>query len=199
MLTVQKSSASWRWPSGCFLGGVRLGLECQSLPSASHGGVPAPAWCGCKECFWCWRKPSLTAHSLSRKDELRQDTKLLTLLRIVIRHPSTDWASGRSISISPKERDITPSFISKKFVESLSHLVIHVEFWTWVTVLKVITKLSTDWVSWSRETDRFVHICNNIIPEGTLDRHKTNHWSMDISSNYSMLGSFSEETWTWER
>ena len=57
--------------------------------------------------------------------------KLLTLRCIVIRHPGTECASGRNICnicISPKERDMTPIFISKVLMEYPRHLFIHVEF-----------------------------------------------------------------------
>ena len=164
-LTVQIFSASWRQPSGCLSEGFLQGSEIHRRPMASRGGFPVPVWCGCKEGSGCWTRPSPTAHSLWRGDVSWKGgtLKLLTLRCIVIQHPSTECASGRNhcnISISPKERDMTPIFISKKFMESPSHLFIHVEFWTWVTVLMMMTKPYTDWVSWSRETDRFSHVCH---------------------------------------
>ena len=80
MLTVQKSLASWRWPSGCLLGGLRLGPDCQSLPSPSLGGVLVPVWCSCKEGLGFGTEPSLTAHSLMGWIWVSQWTRLYSYL-----------------------------------------------------------------------------------------------------------------------
>ena len=131
-LTVQKSLASWRWPSGCHSEVFRPDFEWRRRPMASRGGFPALVWWSCKGGLGCSTMPSLTAHSLAQ-EEIRWDKKqkLFTLRCVVIRHLSTEFALGwvlRNISITPKERDMTSMFVSKEIVESSRYFVIHVEF-----------------------------------------------------------------------
>ena len=64
LLTVQKSLASWKRPSGFHSWGLHQDPGCQSRPTAWRGGCPGSTWCSCRENLGSGIWPSPTAHSL---------------------------------------------------------------------------------------------------------------------------------------
>ena len=113
LLTVQKSWASWKRPSGFHSWGLHQVPGCQSLPMASRGGCPGSTWCSCKENLGSGIWPSPTAHSLKCGEwiihklchqhgscqmiVIEISMELLQLLLVTIYFPFWCWKHGGPI------------------------------------------------------------------------------------------------------
>ena len=86
---------------------------------------------------------------------------LCTFCCVVVWFPCTEgccsWIFWDKL-ISTKQRDVTLMEVKEDLVELFWHLLVHVEGWSGVAVLKVVSKLCQHWVCRSRKEHRFGNI-----------------------------------------